>query len=147
MPKVHLQSVAETLAGVDPAFGSELRTLRDLARRDVFGRYQVTDDPVEADLLLFVESARDDGPAGHHFEGVRRDPLYRRFRGKSFLYSALDWPVAFVPGVFPSIERGWCWRSRARSGAASAPLPSTRSTIPIPRSGPHRSGQNPPFAT
>ena len=117
MPKVHLQSVAEKLPGVDPAFGSELRILRDLARRDVFGRYTVTDDPSEADLLIFVESARDDGPAGHHFEVVRRDPLYRRFRGKSFLYSALDWPVPFVPGVYPSIERGWCWRSRARSGA------------------------------
>jgi hypothetical protein len=117
MPKVHLQSVAETLPGVDPAFGSELRSLRELAQRDVFGRYTLTDDPVEADLLLFVESARDHGPAGDHFEGVRRDPLYRRFRDKAFLYSALDWPVAFVPGVFPSIERGWCWRSRARSGA------------------------------
>jgi hypothetical protein len=117
MPKVHLRSVAEVLNGVDPAFGADVRHLRELARRDAFGRFQLTEDPAEADLLLFVESARDEGPAGFHFEGVRRDPLYRRFRGKAFLYSALDWPVAFVPGVFPSLERGWCGRSRARSGA------------------------------
>lgn len=115
--KVHLRSISEALPGIDPVFGAEVRLLRELAQRDVFGRYELTEDPIAADLLLFVESARDDGPAGVHFEGVRRDPLYRRFRDKAFLYSALDWPVAFVPGVFPSIERGWCWRSRARSGA------------------------------
>jgi len=117
MLKIHLHSVAEVLPDVDPAFGSDLRYLRELARRDVFGAYRLTEDPAEADILLFVESARDDGPAGLHFEGVRRDPLYKRFRSKAFLYSALDWPVAFVPGVFPSIERRWFWRLRARSGA------------------------------
>ena len=121
MAKVHLHSVAEALPGVDPAFGSDVRALRELARRDVFGRHALTDDPAEADLLLFVESARDGGPAGIHFEGVRRDPLYRRFRDKAFLYSALDWPVTWVPGIFPSVERGWCWRSRARSGAYLGP--------------------------
>src|SRR6185503_8993594 len=100
MPKVHLHSVAEALPGVDPDFGSDVRQLRELARRDVFGQYTLTEDPAEADLLLFVESARDDGPAGILFEGVRRDPLYRRFRSKTCLYSALDWPVTFVPGVY-----------------------------------------------
>ena len=121
MIKVHLHSVAEALPEVDPAFVSDVRQLRELARRDRFGQYTLTEDPAEADLLLFVESARDDGPAGMHFEGVRRDPLYRRFREKTFLYSALDWPVAFVPGIFPSVERAWCWPSRARSGAYLGP--------------------------
>ncbi len=117
MPTVHLCSVAETVAGGDAGFCADLQAMRALARRDTFGHWRLGDDPAAADLVLFVESARDGGPAGLRFEGVRRDPLYRRFRAKAFLYSALDWPVAFVPGVFPSIERGRCWRSRARSGA------------------------------
>jgi len=116
MVRIHLCSVAEE-PGIDPAFTAELRQLRACAALDSVARHQLCADPEAAELVLFVESARDDGPAGRHFEAVRAAPLYRRLRHKAFLYSALDHPLPFVPGIFPSIERRWLQPSRAASGA------------------------------
>ena len=113
MPKVCLRSIAETGPAPEPGFLLELNRLRTLAARDRTGRYQLTDDPAAADFILFVESSRYDGPSGFYFEGIRRDPVYRRFRDKSLIHSGFGFPIPFVPGIFPSIERTWCWRSRA----------------------------------
>ncbi len=116
MSKVHLRSIAESRRELADKYLFGLRRLADLAKIDTFKRYTLTENPAEADFILFVESMAWDSPSGLYFEGVRRDPIYRRYRDKSLIYSGLDWPVPFVPGIFPSAEKSWNLRSRARGG-------------------------------
>lgn len=115
--KVNLRSVAEAVPGVAEEHLYPVRRLRTLAEQDRFGQYALTDDPDAVDLIIFVESHGWDSPAGRYYQAIRRDPIYRRHRGKAFVHSGRDWPVPLVRGVFASIERGWCWKSRARSGS------------------------------
>ena len=88
----------------------DLEQLRDSASADRFGVHTLTDDPDAADLVLFVET---DGGAGHYFHLVRRHPVYRRHRERSYLFAAEDKVVPLLPGVFTGIERSsylpdWC---------------------------------------
>ena len=134
-PSVHLQSVAETLPGVDPAFGSELRYLRDLARwRDVFGRYTVIGSiRVEADLLLFVESAWTMDPPDTISKPCASRPAVPQGPGQVLPLSGAGLAaVRKSRGSFPRSNGGWCWRARARSGALlfARPEPSSPSTVP-----------------
>ena len=88
--------------------------MRSAARLDRFGVHSVIDDPVRATLILFVETS---SAAGHYFERVRDHPVFREFRGKSYLFSSTDKLIPFLPGVFASIEARWYWRAWARSGS------------------------------
>ncbi len=91
----------------------DLEQMLDSARVDRFGDHEIVDDPAGADLILFVETS---WAAGHYFEKVRRHPVYREHRSKSFLFSAMDRVVPFLPGVYASIERRWYSASWVRSG-------------------------------
>ena len=87
--------------------------MRDSARADRFQAHRLVGDPAAADLVLFVETS---GAAGRYFELVRRHPVYREFKAKSYLFSSTDRVVPFLPGVFASIERSWYWPAWTRSG-------------------------------
>jgi hypothetical protein len=91
----------------------ELDKLRELASRDRFGIHGLTDEPAEAEVILFVESTANAGP---YFERVRRHPVYRRWRSKCFLFSSTDRVVPLLPGIYASIERRWYWPAWTRSG-------------------------------
>ena len=112
MASVHLLSAAPD-DGADAKAHLDLEQMRASARADVFGVHETTADPESADLILFVETA---GAAGYYFEAVRRHPLYRRHKGKAYLFSSTDSVIPFLPGVFASIERRWCWPSWTRAG-------------------------------
>src|SRR5690348_1582287 len=96
-----------------PRAHAELEKMRRLVRSDRFGIHRVVDYPQDSDLVLFVESSTD---AGAYFELVRRHPLYKMFRSKSYLFSSTDRIVPFLPGVYASVERSWYWSSWTRSG-------------------------------
>jgi hypothetical protein len=117
MVRVNLRSVAEGLPGVADHHRYPVRRLRELAGLDRFGQYAVVDDPDAADLIIYAESHDWDSPTGPYFEAIRRDPVYRRHAGRSFVHSGRDWPVPIVRGVFASIERGWNPGGRAVSGS------------------------------
>lgn len=87
--------------------------MRASAHADRFGVHRSVDDPGGADLILFVETS---GAGGYYFERVRRHPVYRQFRSKSYLFSSTDRIVPFLPGVYASVERRWYWPSWTRSG-------------------------------
>jgi hypothetical protein len=111
---VHLLSAAPKDPGRrHPKALLDLEQMRDSARADRFGVHQLVEDPGEADLILFVETV---GGGGHYYNRVKRHPLYREFREKSYLFDAGDKVVPFLPGVYASIERHWAWRSWTRSG-------------------------------
>jgi hypothetical protein len=87
--------------------------MRACARADRFGTHRLVEDPGDADLVLFVETSTAAGP---YFEHVRRHPVYRRHRARSYLFSSTDRVVPFLPGVYASLERRWHWPSWTRSG-------------------------------
>ncbi|MGH2952446.1 MAG: exostosin domain-containing protein [Solirubrobacterales bacterium] len=113
MASVHLLSAAREGAGAHPKARLDLEQMRAAARADRLGLHDVVEDPRRADLILFVETSV---AAGHYFELVRAHPIYREFTSKSYLFSATDKVIPFLPGVYASIERRWYWPSWTRSG-------------------------------
>jgi hypothetical protein len=119
---VVIESVKPTMAEVllltatspdndDPYNLSAYAALRESAASDAFHQHRLTEDPVEADMILFSEILG----AGFYFERVRRHPLVRGFREKCFLFCANDFIIPFLPGIYASIEKRWA-SSRARGG-------------------------------
>lgn len=91
----------------------DLEQLRAYANADRFGIHRTTADPEEADLILFVEVSTN---AGAYFERVRRHPLYRMFRTKSYLFCSTDRFVPFLPGIYASLEQSQFRPDWTRSG-------------------------------
>jgi Exostosin family len=104
MASAYLVSAAPNDPKRFPKAFLDLEQLRTCSRVDRFGVHSTTDDPSEADLILFVEVS---GGAGHYFERVRRHPLYRANRAKTYLFSSTDKFVPLLPGVYASLERSW----------------------------------------
>ncbi len=113
MASVHLLSAAPDGPGSHPKAHLDLEQMRSSARSDAFGVHRVVNDPSSAELIIFVETSV---AAGRYFERVRRHPVYREYKSKSYLFSSTDRVVPFLPGVFASIERRWYWPSWTRSG-------------------------------
>src|SRR4051812_22650748 len=88
-----------------------LQEAQECARLDRFHIHSLTDDPEQADLIIFAESYG----AGWSFERVRRHPLVRRFREKCFLFSTNPFVIPFLPGVYTGVEKAWA-SSRTRPG-------------------------------
>jgi hypothetical protein len=109
MAQVLLLSVAPESG--DPYNRGAFRKLIESARLDPFRKHTLTDDPSEADLILFAELYG----AGAYFQSVRQHPFVKRFREKCFLFCSNDFIIPFLPGIYASIERRWSSR-RTRSG-------------------------------
>jgi len=75
------------------------------------GKHQITCDPDAADIILFC----DEGPTPY-LRSIRQSPLYRRYWQKCFVFDSEDAPIAFLPGVYASIEKNWHNRNWTRSG-------------------------------
>jgi len=87
--------------------------LRESAEQDPFGRHRLTDDPDQADIILFVENHAHDDP---YLLSVRHHPVYRRFAEKCFLYHDDDNAVAVLRGIYPSIRKRDYLADRCRAG-------------------------------
>jgi hypothetical protein len=110
---VYLLSAAPSGPGRHPKALLDLEQMRASARVDRFRAHEVVDDPAAADVVLFVETSAG---AGDYFQRVRAHPIYRKLRSKSYLFSATDRIVPFLPGVYASVERRWYWPTWTRSG-------------------------------
>lgn len=88
--------------------------LRESAAVDPFQKHRLTDDPAEADLILFAESHYAEDPYSLQ---VLLHPLYRRYPGKCFLYHDSDFALPLMRGVYPSILRRDYQPDRCRAGA------------------------------
>lgn len=86
--------------------------LRHSAEIDPFGAHQVTDDPEEADLILFVEM----GSAGSFAERVRAHDSFRRYRHKCFLFDQGDFIFPLLPGIYAGLRKDHYRADHARTG-------------------------------
>ena len=111
MAKILLTTAARDPTG-DEAARRQLNRLHGFAEQDRFREHFLTEDPGEADVILFAEHLE----AGPYFEDVRRHPYVKAHQRKCFLYSAVDKPIPFLPGVYPSIEKRWFRDTWVRSG-------------------------------
>lgn len=68
---------------------------------DAFGKHHLTDDPDEADIILFAEM----GMCGKFAELVRAHPHYRRYAEKCFLFDSADLYFPIVPGIYASLTK------------------------------------------
>lgn len=85
--------------------------LLDCYEKDRLSAHSLTDDPEEADVILFAEMPQG---VGRFAACVRRHPYVRAFRDKCFVYSVADTPIAFLPGLYTSIDRRWYDPRRTR---------------------------------
>jgi hypothetical protein len=74
-------------------------------------KHRLTEDPEEADLILFADSGPD-----AYFYSIRKSALFRRHAGKCFVFATDDRPLALLPGVYASIENRWYDSRWTRSG-------------------------------
>ena len=103
------------LATAYPTRWNRLPQFRWLAAADRVGRHALTDDPDEADVILFVDARAEHGD--WRFRALTRHPLARRYREKAFVYNECDQPWCVMPGLYPSMpagsfrprrQRAWC---------------------------------------
>lgn len=74
--------------------------LKHSAELDSFGQHRLTEDPVEADIILFAEM----GMCGQFAELVRAHPYYRRFPQKCFLFDSGDLFFPSLRGIYASLR-------------------------------------------
>jgi hypothetical protein len=91
----------------------ELRRFLAAADRDQFGVHRLVNDPRQADLVLFIDSARPD------LCDIREHPLYRANVERTFLVHHGDRILPFVPGVYTCAERGFSGIARTKTGGYS----------------------------
>ena len=104
MASAFLLSAAADDPRRDPKALLDLEQMRESAAVDGFGVHQLAGSPADADLVLFVETSAGGGP---YFERVRRHPVFRAHRDRSYVFCSTDSVVALLPGIYASVEQRW----------------------------------------
>ena len=78
-----------------------LPVLRELAAGDRVGEHRLVDDPAGADFILFLDAHQH--PRDLALKAIRRHPLARANRGRTFIYNELDQPWCALPGLYVSM--------------------------------------------
>ena len=86
--------------------------LVDSARLDTFGVHSLTDDPEEADLIIFAEL----GSQGLFAEWIRHHPWVKKYREKTFVFDVGDKTLPLLPGLYASLRKGYYDAARTRTG-------------------------------
>lgn len=68
------------------------------AAQDKIRKYTITNDPDDAELILFV------GSSEVNFTDIRQSNIYLKYRHKSVLYFSGDKLVPLLPGLYPCLE-------------------------------------------
>jgi Exostosin family len=111
MARVYVLSTALPYDPNIPRSSDELRRFLDTVPQDRFKIHTLTDDPKQADLILFIYSARPD------VLDIRTHPLYRAYQEKCFLLHHGDRQFPFLPGIYTCAERGLHSERRSRTGS------------------------------
>jgi hypothetical protein len=82
------------------------------AHLDRFGTHTLSDDPEDADLIVFAEV----GSHGLFAERVRHHPYVKRFRNKSFIFDSGDYALPLLPGLYASLRKKYFDPARTRAG-------------------------------
>ena len=105
-------SLAVHLLTTHPHPAGACERLLTYSKHDRFGVHRVTDDPEEADMIVFVESIG----AEMFLNAMRRHPLVGRFPEKCFCFCELDHQVSFLPGIYASLQKRWHSPARDAGG-------------------------------
>ena len=84
----------------------------DSALQDPFGVHTLTDNPDEADLIIFPEL----GIHGFFAEWVRYHPYFKKYREKCFIFETEDASLPLLPGLYASLRQSYASPSRTRTG-------------------------------
>jgi hypothetical protein len=87
--KLFLTSAYDSHSGLD--------TLLDCARLDIRKHHSLSEEPGEADAILFVENTHFDDL---FFKQLRHHPLLQQFPNKVFMYNETDRPWDVLPGLY-----------------------------------------------
>jgi len=82
------------------------------AHQDTFKTHKLTDDPAEADIIIFAEL----GAQGLFAELVRHHPLVKKYREKCFLFEVGDSAPPLLPGFYASLHKSYYDPARTRTG-------------------------------
>ena len=82
------------------------------AASDPFGVHTLTDDPKQADLIIFAEL----GAEGLFSEWVRHHPWRKKYHEKTFLFDVGDLTLPFLPGLYASLRKSYHSPGRTRTG-------------------------------
>lgn len=88
--------------------------LRLAAALDTVKKHSITDNPEEADIILFTEHHP---PSDPYIFNLFKNPIYKKYKEKVILYQDADNPIALVPTISPSIEKNY----RKKGFAETAP--------------------------
>lgn len=110
MAKVFILSSARP--PFDPWKHGTALLLQHAAELDRFGVHTLTDDPAQADIILFAEM----GECGMFAERVRAHPVYRQFPDKCFLFDSADTFVPVLPGIYASLPEKFYRPDSTRTG-------------------------------
>jgi hypothetical protein len=116
MASVYLLSAAPYEPERDPLAHSDLENMLAAATHDRFRVHDLTEDPRNADIILFVETISTFTYRNHYFQQVKKHPVYRQFCQKCYLFASADKIIPFLPGIYASIERRWYSPTWTRSG-------------------------------
>jgi hypothetical protein len=86
--------------------------LKESAAADRFGEHSLTDDPEEAELIVFAEL----GAEGLFSEWVRHHRWIKKYREKCFIFDVGDKTLPFVPGLYASLRKSYYDEARTRTG-------------------------------
>lgn len=111
MGKVLLHSVTLNDSDSEWCQGA-YKLFTESARNDLFGVHSLTDDTLNADLIIFVEL----GAQGLFAERVRHHPYVKKYREKCFLFDPGDYALPFLPGLYASLQKKYYDPARTRTG-------------------------------
>ena len=96
--KLYIAETAHPTAKNEPWRNIYLDRLRKAAKEYQGEVFSVCKDPQKSDMIIFS------GDMGPHLEFVRKSKLYKKFRGKCFVFSPEGKSIKFVRGLYASID-------------------------------------------
>jgi hypothetical protein len=93
--KVHVISAHNDLRPV--------ANFKEYAQLDIIKAHSLTDNPDEADIILFIEDITL--KSDYYFRKVLKHPLLKRYRHKSYMYNPRDFPWYVLPGLYACLPQ------------------------------------------
>jgi hypothetical protein len=91
----HFGKVLITSAYDDP---EPINSFKQLAASDKIKKYEVVNDPEQADIILFIENSRYKGD--YFYSRLKDNHLVKQYREKVFMYNSHDMPWLVLPGLY-----------------------------------------------
>ena len=76
--------------------------LKESQKLDPFKIHEITEDPEEAEIIIFAEHHPDHD---RYFFEVLKHNIYKKYKKKCYLYHDHDVSIALTPTIFPNLEK------------------------------------------